>query len=306
MLTTGSSTSNLRGILIAFLAVIIISPDGVLIRLIDTDTWTLLFCRGTGIGGMILMGLVSVHRTRVIGKFLSIGWIGLLVVFCFAASSILFILAIHHTSVANTLAILGFGPLLGAIMSYFWLHESIAPRTWVASLLAIGCIGVIVSGSMGNGHLLGDAAALLNTVTLAASLVLIRKTKGVDMMPAMVLSSFATAVIAMVVSPPVVMAGAQLTYMLVLCFIILPISFALFTIAPRFIAVPELNMILLLEMILGPLYVWWIVKEQPPLETLVGGGLLFLVMAAHTALDFKSGKLPPDALPAGSHPQPHQ
>ena len=66
------------------------------------------------------------------------------------------------------------------------------------------------------------------------------------------------------------------------------IPFVLVTIAPRFITAAEVNLFFLLETIIGPIWVWLIIKEQPTTETILGGIVIILTIAVHSFLKLKN------------------
>ena len=65
------------------------------------------------------------------------------------------------------------------------------------------------------------------------------------------------------------------------------IPFVLITIAPRFITAAEVNLFFLLETIIGPIWVWMVIKEQPSIETIFGGLVIILTIAIHSFLALK-------------------
>ena len=77
-----------------------------------------------------------------------------------------------------------------------------------------------------------------------------------------------------------------------MCILCVAIPFVLITLAPRYITAPEVNLFFLLETILGPIWVWLIIKEQPSVETIIGGIIIITTIAIHSILSLKKHKLP--------------
>ena len=104
-----------KGYLLAILGVLILSPDTLLIRLVDTNPWTFLAWRG----GLMTIGMIIVlslsYGTRLPNKILSIGWLGILIAIIFAINTTFFQLSVQTTTVANTLVIIATAPLFAAI-----------------------------------------------------------------------------------------------------------------------------------------------------------------------------------------------
>jgi drug/metabolite transporter (DMT)-like permease len=117
----------------------------------------------------------------------------------------------------------------------------------------------------------------------ASNLVVLRKGKAVNMVPANLLGN-------LMVVPITLLAGAQplsvsptdMTYLIILGGIVLPVSFTLITMGPRYLPAPEVSLILLTETILGPIWVWLAINEVPQTTTLVAGALIISTLAVHT------------------------
>ena len=135
-----------KGILITALGVLIISPDGLLTRVIHVDHWTLIFWRALflSFGMWIITSLFFPNKTWK--SYKAIGIHGLAMMLMYSLGTMSFITAITHTSVANTLIILSTTPLFAALIGLVFLRESIELRTWCAILLV--AIGIyVISGS---------------------------------------------------------------------------------------------------------------------------------------------------------------
>jgi drug/metabolite transporter (DMT)-like permease len=289
---------HLKGILIAFLGVTTLSPDSLLVRLLNLEQWTLQFWREVGVSAFIFAALWGAYRGRAWEKTRAIGLAGVLAAACFSLSSILFISSLYLTTVANTLAIISSAPVWGALLSRFMLKEKLPLRTWAATILSMACIAVIVSGDLSGGahdSLLGDLLALVQAVFMAAAFVLVRSRPEVNMLPCRALGGVFTAVfslgMALAVGHTLVIPPEKLPLAALLCLFVLPVSFGLLVLAPRNIPAPEVNMIMLLEMVFGPILVWAVVGEAVPPATLAGGGLLFAVLLAHSALGVRARRM---------------
>jgi drug/metabolite transporter (DMT)-like permease len=275
---------QLKGLLMAFAGIVILSPDTLLVRLLDLPQWPLQFYRGLGMALVITLLVAVLSKGRIRERFLAIGKTGLLTAVFHASSSLLFISSLYLTSVANTLAIISSAPVFGAVFSSLVNREHLPLRTWLAAFAAMGCICLIVAGGLGGDQatILGDFLALLQAMCMAASFGLVRRKQNVDMLPAIALGGVLMALVSLpLAGAPAIPEGAG-AMLALLCLGVLPVSFALLFWAPRFIPAPEVNMIMLLEMVLGPLLVWVVVGEAVPRNTLIGGGLLFVVLLGHS------------------------
>ena len=276
-------SSHIKGLLITFTAVVILSPDALLVRLIHCDVWTLLFWRCLLTGSMQALFLAVIYRRQFLQSFRNIGRIGLISAGIVTTGSFFFVNALRHTAAANALIILAATPLFSSLLSWLFLRDKIARRTWIAITICFGGILLIFSGSLRSGLLFGDLLALGATLMWASNLVVLRKGKAVNMVPANLLGN-------LMVVPITLLAGAQplsvsptdMTYLIVLGGIVLPVSFTLITMGPRYLPAPEVSLILLTETILGPIWVWLALNEVPQATTLVAGVLIISTLALHT------------------------
>ena len=266
-------STHIKGLLITFAAVVILSPDA------------LLFWRCLLTGGMQTLFLAISYRRQFIQSFRNIGRIGLFSAGVVTTGSFFFVNALRHTAAANALIILAATPLFSSLLSWIFLRDKIAHYTWVAITICFGGILLIFSGSLSSGFLLGDLLALGATLMWASNLVILRKGKAVNMIPANLLGN-------LMVVPITLLAGAQplsvnpadMAYLIVLGGIVLPVSFTLITTSPRYLPTPEISLILLTETILGPIWVWLALNEVPQTTTLLAGVLIVATLAVHTLL----------------------
>ena len=268
-----------KGILMSIGGVFVLSPDSLLIRLAGLDDYTLLFYRGLFPVFTIGLLLWWYYRGQLLETLLRMGGAGLLNGLFFAAVNISFISAIQRTTVANTLLFLSSAPVFAAILSLLVLRENQRRSTWVVIALSLVSIFVIGWGSYGGAGLLGDFFALVCALATACSAVLIRLKKDIDLVPSVVVGSLFTAAYALAQSPELAVSPAQLLCVGIIGFILIPVAFIALTIAPRFASSAEVQLVYLLESILGPLWVWLVIAETPSLNTLIGGSMLLLTVA---------------------------
>jgi drug/metabolite transporter (DMT)-like permease len=268
-----------KGILMSLFGVFMLSPDSLLIRLAGLDDYTLIFYRGLFPAIAISLILWLYYRDRLIPALLAIGWAGVANGILFSLINISFISAIQRTTVANTLLFLSSAPIFAALLSLVFLRENQRPSTWLIIGLSLLSIFVIGWGSYGSNGMLGDLFALCCAVVTAASAVLVRYHKEIDMVPSIILGSLLTASFALAQAPELAISSPQLLYVSVIGFLLIPCAFVLLTIAPRFANSAEVQLVYLLESILGPLWVWLVIHETPSLNTLIGGSMLLVSVA---------------------------
>ena len=128
---------------------------------------------------------------------------------------------------------------------------------------------------------------LLTAFGLADSAVIIRSAKKVNLVPSAMLGKLLVALIAFYFADNLNLKNNDLIIVPLMCVMCVAIPFVLVTIAPRFITAAEVNLFFLLETILGPIWVWFVVKEQPSIETIIGGIIIIITIAIHSALSLK-------------------
>lgn len=272
---------HLFGTALTALGVLVLTPDGLLIRLIEADTWTILFWRGLFFAVGIFAFYFVRYRAKTIDIIGKMGWKGWQAALLFACSTIFFVNAIQSTSVANVLVIIATAPLFSALLSRVFLKESISRSTWIAILISCGGIGTIFISSLTGGQYLGDFFALASAFCIAAQITTVRQCKHMDMVPSLGLSGIITALLVLPFATPTAVSSADFSYLLLLGLVILPIAFGLITVGPRYISAAEVSLIMLLETFLAPLWVWLALGEVAHRETLIGGALVLTTLIVH-------------------------
>ena len=272
--------SHLKGLLIAFFGIVILTPDAVLVRLADSDSWTVLFWRGIFFATGIIVILFITYRSKAVNELINIGKGGVLIGLLTALGGTSFILAIHYTSIAKTLVIISISPIMVAIVSWMMLKEKPALYTWISMIIVFFGIYVVMSGDTSGVNLLGNLFALLSVVIGGFSFTLLRKYKNVNMVPAMAVNGFAIAIIGFIVADSLVLPIQSILY-LFSSGVVLAVSFSLITIAPRYIPAPEVAMFFPLGTVLGTLMAWIVVKEQPSSNALIGGSIVIVTLFCH-------------------------
>lgn len=272
----------LRGILLAFAGMMVISPDGMLLHSIETaPTWDVLFWRTFGLGVTLLVILAAVYRGRLPGLLKAQGWPGLACTGLMALANYLFVLAMLNTSVANTLILLATMPFWSAVLGLVLIGEAVKPRTWLAIVVALGGVGVIVSGSAGGGTLLGDMAALGAAICHGLNLVVLRKAGDRDMTAALMASGFVTAAFCLPFLEPSAVSPRDYAILAALGFVILPLALTLFLAGARYAPAAEVALLSLVETVVGPAWAWLVLSQAPDGRALVGGTLVVAAVAGN-------------------------
>ena len=276
-----------KGSLLAFVGVMFITPDSLFIRLASIETWSLLFYRGAIPFITVLLSLLIIYKSNFFKIFLSTGYPGVAYSITFALTNITFIISIQNTNVANTLVMVALAPMLSAILGLIFLKENPERKTWIAIIITTFAAIYIFYDSIQIGNFLGDIFGLITALGLAVGAVIVRSAKNRNLVPSAVVGKLFVAIIAFFFVDSFELSNKDLIIVPAMCILCVAIPFVLVTIAPRFITAAEVNLFFLLETILGPIWVWMVIKEQPTLETIQGGLIIILTIAIHSVLAIK-------------------
>ena len=282
-----SLNNQQKGSLLAFIAVMLITPDSLLIRLSNIETWGMLFYRGAIPFVVVLIGLLIFYNKNFLNALFNVGYTGIFYTISFAICNITFLVSIQNTNVANTLVMVAMAPMISAILGGIFLKEVPDKKTWVAILITFFSAIYIFYDSIQLGNFFGDFMGLVTATGLAVNAVLVRSAKDRDLLPSAVLGKLCVAIFAFFFVESFDLVGNDMIYIPLMCVLCVAIPFVLVTIAPRFIPAEEVNLFFLLETIIGPIWVWMIIKEQPSIETVQGGIVIIVTIAIHSFLKLK-------------------
>lgn len=280
-------STHAYGFVITVVGVLVLCPDTLLIRLVQAEggsQWTIAFWRGV----LTPIGLLAFYRLEegpgALRHFFHMDRWVVAAMLTMGGQALAFVLSVANTSVANTLVIVATGPLFTALFAWAFLGERPPLRTWVTIAAAFAGMLIIFYHDLGSVSLLGDSLALVTAVGLGVTFVIVRHRRAVNMMPAMAMGKLISALAVMPLAAPLALTASGLGLMFFLGLVVLPVSFGLLTLGPRYIPAPEVSLLLLLETVLGPLLVWAVIGEAVPGSTLLGGVIVLMALAGNAAL----------------------
>ena len=276
-----------KGTLLAFVAIMFITPDSLLIRLSNIESWGLIFYRGIIPFFAVFIGLLIVQKGQIVSSLINNGWHGIAYVFTFTVTNILFVISIENTNVANTLIMISLAPMLSAIISFIFLKENPDKKTWIAITVTTLAVIYIFFDSFEKGDFKGNFFGFICATGLAAGTVIIRSVKQINLVPSAMMGKLFVALIALFFVDNFNLEGRDLVIIPTMGIACVAIPFVLITLAPRYITAPEVNLFFLLETILGPLWVWLVIREQPSMETIIGGLVIIATITVHSFLALK-------------------
>jgi drug/metabolite transporter (DMT)-like permease len=266
-----------RGQLFVVLAAIAWSTAGVVQRELSVDTATQLAGRALFAGLALALFVAALSRGHLIVAVRAIGVAGLGVAATAAIASGMFIVALNHATVANVLFMQAASPVAAALLAWFAFGESITRRTALAMAIALAGVGLMVGGP-GSGGVLGVTASLVMMLAFAVSIVIVRHRRDVSMLPAICLSQILVLAVAAPFSHPGSGTGRDLLLLVLLGVGQMGLGLAFVTMGARLLPASEVALITLLEVVLGPLWVWISISEEPAATAIAGGCVVILAV----------------------------
>jgi drug/metabolite transporter (DMT)-like permease len=281
--TTTSAESRATGALLVAGAALFWSSGGLLFRFIKgADDWTISFWRGVFLVAALLAILAVTERGRVFQVFARAGWRGLASGLCFGVMMTGFMLALARTSVANVMMLMASAPFFAALLAWAVLGERPRAAVWVAMAAAAGGIALTVAGALGSGAFAGNLFALLIAVAAAVNIVVLRRARSVNMIPAIAIGGLFASLVSLPFANHVGAAGINLLLIFLLGVVQLGAGAVLYVLGARHLPAAEVTLIAMLESVLSPLWVWLVLDETPGAHVLLGGALVLAAVIALT------------------------
>ena len=287
-------TNKQKGLGLSLIGVLLITPDSLFLRLIYLDDWELVFYRGLVPFICLLIVLSFYYRSQFIKSFLVLGIPGLIYAILIALGSTTFVISIENTYVANTLIMIALLPFATAILSSIFLKEHPSKRMWLTIIACFAVVLFIFYDSYQGNRLYGDFFGLLTAIMVGGSAVVVRYGKNFNFLPALLLSKFFIMLIAIIFMqnfPETLFVDQKNLYLIIAMGVFAVfIPLAMITLAPRYIPAYEVEIFFVLETILGPVWVWLVIHEQPTNKTIIGGVFIIIIILIHTILELRENK----------------
>src|SRR5919198_325646 len=289
--TLDLAAQHRRGRTYVALAALAWSTAGLLQRELSVNVPTQLAGRALFATLGVFAYVALAERGAVAGAFRAIGRAGLVLAALMAVSSGAFIAALNYTSVANVLFLQALAPVLAAVLGTL-VGEPVVRRTWIAMAVAIAGVGLMVGGPH-HPSAAGLSLSLLMSVTFAATIVITRHRREVSMAPATCLSQLLVLLAAAPFAHPGEIGAQDLALLVGLGVGQIGLGLIFLTIGARLIPAAEVALITLLEIVLGPIWVWIALSEQPAAATLVGGAIVLAAVVLQATGQPEEPSVPP-------------
>ena len=276
-------------ILLMIASSVVISFSGLVVRLLDAGPLVMNFYRALFLMGAILVLLVLRYRAAAIVRVIGVGWPGLMAGAMLAGAGITFLQSMTHTTVANTLFVLGGIPFVTSGLAWIFLKEKPSRPTLVTMIIAFFGIVIMIGEGFTIGSAYGNVMALMTTFFFSIYAVIVRFNRQVDMLPAILISTVLIMAMTGLTQRGVLpISKDDLWLCLLWGGVMSGFTSASFIVASRHIIAAELTIFMLLEFALGPVWVWLFVNEIPSTWTLTGGALVIVAVLGRSILEFRA------------------
>ena len=291
--TEGIAAQHRHGTCIVTIGVLVLSFDALLIRLAQTDSWNVAFWRGAFMVLSLGLLLAVRHRHNTFVNSSDSKRIIIISAFLTGLGSLLFVLSVNYTQVANTVVILSISPLFAALFTRLFLREVVSLRTWLAIVVTLVGIAIVFSGSLESTNWLGDLFALLAACNLGGNFTLLRRYPQPSRVAIIGLSGIFIALIALPFAAPLSLSWQSYGVLAVMGLLQMPLALILIAVGTRYLPAPEVSLLLLVETALGPIWVWLALGEKPAITTFVGGIVIVATLAVHFWLSLQESQAKP-------------
>ena len=259
------------------------SSAGFFTRLIHVDAWTLLFWRGLFGGSLLAMVVAVQQRGRLWQSIRVMGWEGALVAVCSAVATMCFLNAMRLTAVADVMVIDAAIPFITAALAWAILGERESLFTLGATAVAFAGMAVMAGPAVAGGHMAGDALAFAMATLMSLVIVLIRRNRGVNMVPAVCGSAILCALLVSPFASPLQVDGESLGLLVLFGVSQFGLGLLLLAFGTPLVSATRGALLGVLQTPLGTLWVWLAFAEQPAALTLIGGAIVLVAVVADMA-----------------------
>jgi drug/metabolite transporter (DMT)-like permease len=270
---------KLPGPLLVFLGACCLSFGGLIVKSFEGATlWQILFWRSVFFLIVISLYLILTYKKQVFRSFYNSGIPGLFGGFILSFGFCGYVFAMYNTTVANANFIIQTQTIFLAIFGYFFLKEKISAITLTSIILAISGIFLMVGNSLSPGQMTGNIVAFILPISFAVLIIVIRKYPSVDMVPAQFIAGVFALIIGFLMSGKILISAHDIFLGFLAGFIQLGFGFILITIGAQRTPSAMVGVIMLIEAVLGPLWAWLFINEQPPFIVIIGGSIVIFAV----------------------------
>jgi DME family drug/metabolite transporter len=263
-----------------------LSWGGLIIRSFESASiWQILFYRSLFFLWALITFLFLTYGKETLKKIKIAGVPGLVGGIFLSGSYVAYMYSMTETTVANVVFIISTQTIFLPLLAYFFLKEKISPRGLVAIVLAMIGVTLMISDSIGTGSLYGNIAALAIPINFSILILIIRKYPNLDMIPAIFYAGILSCIYGLLLLDSIMISAKDIWFSFLLGVPQLAIGFIFITIGSRTTPAVMVGLLMLMETIFAPIWVWLFYSEIPPLSVLIGG-LIIISAVVMKSLDY--------------------
>ena len=270
---------SLPGPLLVFLGAISLSFGGLIVKSFEgANLWQILFWRSLFFIFVVTIFLIFTYKKNFLLSFKKSGFPAIFGGIILSSGFCGYVFAMYNTTVANTNFIIQTQTIFLAVFGYFFLKEKISKITLASIILAISGIILMIGSDLSSGQMIGNIAAFVMPISFAILILIIRKYPSIDMLPLQLYAGIIAMVIGYVIAGKIVISSYDIFLGFLAGFFQLGFGFILITIGARNTPSATVGIIMMVEAVLGPLWAWIVINEQPPLIIFVGGSIVLFAV----------------------------
>ena len=280
--------SKLPGPLLIFLGAFCLSFGGLIVKSFEGSTlWQILFWRQVFFIITVTIFLYFNYKNNVFSKIYLSGIPGLIGGIILGIGFSSYVFAMYNTTVANTNFIIQTQTIFLAIFGYFFLKEKISKITLASIILAISGLILMLGNTLSSGQMSGNIVAFVMPITFAILILIVRKYPTVDMVPLQLVAGVVAMIIGFLASPKISISMYDIFLAFISGTFQIGLGFIFITIGAKKTLSAMVGIIMLTEAILGPLWAWLFVNENPSFYVLIGGGIIIFAVFLQFVSSFK-------------------
>ena len=271
--------SKLPGPLLVFLGACCLSFGGLIVKSFEGATlWQILFWRQFFFVIVVFLFLILVYKKDIFKAVYKSGFPGLIGGIILGIGFSSYVFAMYKTTVANTNFIIQTQAIFLAVFGYIFLKEKISKITFLSIVLAFIGIILMVGSSLSPGHIQGNIVAFIMPISFAVLILIVRKYPEIDMIPLQLIAGIAATIIGYLLSPKILISNQDVFLAFIAGFFQVGLGFILITIGARTTTSALVGIIMLTEAVLGPIWAWIFLKENPSFVALIGGTIVIIAV----------------------------
>ena len=278
---------NIPGPLLILTGGFCLSWGGLILRSFESASiWQILFYRSIFFLWVLIAFILLTYGKKTFKKIKEAGVPGLIGGIFLSTNFVAYMYSMMETTVANVVFIISTQTVFLPIVAYIFLKEKISPRGYVAIMLAMIGVILMIGDSLGTGSLKGNLAALTIPINFSVLVLIIRKYPKVDMIPAIFYAGILSCLYGLLLLENFAISTKDIWLAFLLGVPQLAFGFIFITIGSRTTPAVMVGLLMLMESIFAPIWVWLFYNEIPPISVLIGG-IIILSAVVMKSLDYK-------------------